>query len=31
LRNRVVITDQAARWNFGVADLMRNLSGRGLL
>ncbi len=31
LRNRVVRTDQAAPWTFGVADLMRNLARRQLL
>lgn len=31
LRNRVVPTDKAERWTFGIADLMRNLAGRGLL
>jgi len=31
LRNRVVRTDQAAPWIFGVADLMRNLARRQLL
>ncbi|RZL90223.1 MAG: fumarylacetoacetate hydrolase [Variovorax sp.] len=31
LDNRVVHSDQAARWSFGIGALMRNLSGRGLL
>jgi fumarylacetoacetate (FAA) hydrolase family protein len=31
LVNRVVPTDKAEAWAFGTADLMRNLSGRGLL
>ncbi|HUQ35034.1 MAG TPA: fumarylacetoacetate hydrolase family protein, partial [Aestuariivirga sp.] len=31
LVNRVVPTDKAAPWNFGTADLMRNLARRGLL
>jgi fumarylacetoacetate (FAA) hydrolase family protein len=31
LSNRVVLTNRAASWNFGVADLMRNLAGRQLL
>ena len=31
LKNRVVPTDQAAAWQFGVADLMRNLAARNLL
>ncbi len=31
LRNRVVATDKAEPWTFGVAELMRNLSSRGLL
>ena len=31
LVNRVVHTDQAPRWTFGVGALMRNLGGRGLL
>ena len=31
LRNRVVYCAEAEQWNFGIADLMRNLAGRGLL
>jgi fumarylacetoacetate (FAA) hydrolase family protein len=31
LRNRVVPTDHAPAWRFGIADLMRNLAGRSLL
>jgi fumarylacetoacetate (FAA) hydrolase family protein len=31
LVNRVVPTDKAAPWTYGTADLMRNLSKRGLL
>jgi fumarylacetoacetate (FAA) hydrolase family protein len=31
LSNRVVPTDQAAQWQFGVADLMRNLAQRNLI
>jgi len=31
LVNRVVHSDQAARWKFGIGALMRNLAGRGLL
>ena len=31
LSNRVVATDKAEPWNFGIADLMRNLSARGLI
>jgi len=31
LANRVVTSDRAARWSFGVAALMSNLAGRGLL
>jgi fumarylacetoacetate (FAA) hydrolase family protein len=31
LSNRVVATDKAEPWHFGIADLMRNLAGRGLL
>jgi fumarylacetoacetate (FAA) hydrolase family protein len=31
LCNRVVHSDQAARWSFGIGALMRNLAGRGLL
>ena len=31
LINRVVATDKAEPWNFGIADLMRNLAGRNLL
>ncbi len=31
LKNRVVPTDKAAAWQFGVADLMRNLAARNLL
>ncbi len=31
LSNRVVATDKAEPWQFGIADLMRNLAGRGLL
>jgi fumarylacetoacetate (FAA) hydrolase family protein len=31
LANRVVHTDQAARWTFGIGALMRNLAQRGLL
>ncbi len=31
LTNRVVPTDQAEPWNFGIADLMRNLAARNLL
>ncbi len=31
LRNRVVHTDQAAPWTFGLADLMRNLAQRQLI
>ncbi|MEP6720572.1 MAG: fumarylacetoacetate hydrolase family protein [Variovorax sp.] len=31
LVNRVVHSQQAARWKFGIGALMRNLAGRGLL
>ncbi|CAN5673092.1 fumarylacetoacetate hydrolase family protein [soil metagenome] len=31
LVNRVVHSDQAPRWNFGIGALMRNLAGRGLI
>ena len=31
LRNRVVHCAEAGAWTFGIADLMRNLAGRGLL
>jgi fumarylacetoacetate (FAA) hydrolase family protein len=31
LENRVVHSDQAARWSFGIGALMRNLAGRGIL
>ena len=31
LRNRVVHCADAEAWHFGIADLMRNLAGRGLL
>lgn len=31
LVNRVVHAHEAARWNFGITALMRNLAGRGLL
>ncbi len=31
LSNRVVLTNRAASWNFGIADLMRNLAGRRLV
>jgi fumarylacetoacetate (FAA) hydrolase family protein len=31
LTNRVVFSDQAARWTFGIGALMRNLAQRGLL
>ncbi len=31
LRNEVTTSQAAAPWNFGIADLMRNLAGRGLL
>jgi fumarylacetoacetate (FAA) hydrolase family protein len=31
LTNVVTTSDQAPEWNFGVSDLMRNLSKRGLL
>ncbi|HTT11357.1 MAG TPA: fumarylacetoacetate hydrolase family protein [Burkholderiaceae bacterium] len=31
LVNRVVTTDQAARWTFGIGALMRSLARRGLL
>ena len=31
LVNRVAHADQAPRWTFGIAALMRNLAGRGLL
>ncbi|MDP9897484.1 fumarylacetoacetate (FAA) hydrolase family protein [Variovorax boronicumulans] len=31
LFNRVVHSDQAPRWTFGLSALMRNLGGRGLL
>ena len=31
LTNRVVHSDQAARWTWGIGALMRNLAGRGLL
>ena len=31
LVNRVVHSDQAPRWTFGLSALMRNLGGRGLL
>ena len=30
LTNRVVFSDQAARWTFGIGALMRNLAQRGL-
>jgi fumarylacetoacetate (FAA) hydrolase family protein len=31
LENRVVHSDQAERWSFGIGALMRNLAGRGLI
>ena len=31
LHNRVTASDQAPQWSFGVAALMKNLAGRGLL
>lgn len=31
LENRVVHSDQATRWSFGIGALMRNLAGRGLI
>jgi fumarylacetoacetate (FAA) hydrolase family protein len=31
LSNRVMATDQAEPWQFGIADLMRNLAGRKLI
>ncbi|MGO4396043.1 fumarylacetoacetate hydrolase family protein [Variovorax sp. M-6] len=31
LHNRVVHSDQAPRWTFGIGALMRNLAGRGIL
>jgi fumarylacetoacetate (FAA) hydrolase family protein len=31
LENRVVYSEDAARWTFGIGALMRNLAGRGLL
>jgi fumarylacetoacetate (FAA) hydrolase family protein len=31
LANRVVTSDRAERWAFGITALMRNLAGRGLL
>jgi fumarylacetoacetate (FAA) hydrolase family protein len=31
LENKVTTCDQAPPWTFGLADLMRNLAGRGLL
>jgi fumarylacetoacetate (FAA) hydrolase family protein len=31
LENKVTTCDQAPAWTFGIADLMRNLAGRGLL
>jgi fumarylacetoacetate (FAA) hydrolase family protein len=31
LSNRVMATDQAEPWHFGIADLMRNLAGRELI
>jgi fumarylacetoacetate (FAA) hydrolase family protein len=31
LTNRMVTSDQAAPWTFGVRDLMANLARRGLL
>ena len=31
LENRVVHSDQAARWSFGIGALMRNLAGRGII
>jgi fumarylacetoacetate (FAA) hydrolase family protein len=31
LSNRVMATDQAEPWAFGIADLMRNLAGRKLI
>jgi len=31
LVNRVVHSDQAPRWTFGLSALMRNLAARGLL
>jgi fumarylacetoacetate (FAA) hydrolase family protein len=31
LVNRVVHSDQAARWTFGIGALMENLGRRGLL
>ena len=31
LRNRVVLCADAGAWRFGIADLMRNLAGRGFI
>jgi len=31
LENRVVHSEDAARWSFGIGALMRNLAGRGIL
>ena len=31
LENEVTTCDRAAPWEFGIAALMRNLAGRGLL
>ncbi|RYE60016.1 MAG: fumarylacetoacetate hydrolase, partial [Hyphomicrobiales bacterium] len=31
LVNRVAHADRAPRWTFGIAALMKNLAGRGLL
>ncbi len=31
LSNRITMSDKAAPWSYGVADLMRNLAHRGLL
>lgn len=31
LENRVVHSDQAPRWTFGIGALMRNLAGRGVI
>lgn len=31
LHNRVVHSDQAPRWTFGIGALMRNLAGRGII
>ena len=31
LENKVTTCDQAPPWTFGIAELMRNFAGRGLL